>query len=121
MPSPSNSTSSSTQRPSSLSTSTSVTPNESATPKPPYRESFKRQKLNDKSDSFEREILKSINNVNQQMNQQQPQEQIKDEGPNMHFCKSLAPLLDKLSAEQNMLARIKIQQILYEIQFNKNL
>lgn len=91
------------------------------TPKLPYRESFKRQKHNNKCDSVERELLRSIKDVNAQINQQQHQPEQTDEGANMHFCKSLAPLLDNLSPEKNILARIKLQQVLYDIQFNKSI
>ncbi|XP_040577000.1 uncharacterized protein [Lepeophtheirus salmonis] len=43
----------------------------------------------------------------------------KNEGANQLFCRSLAPLFDELTPEQNMLARIRIQQVLYDIKFEK--
>lgn len=44
-----------------------------------------------------------------------------DENPNFLFCKSLVGLMDKLTPKQNMIARIKIQQILYEVKFDTTL
>ena len=44
--------------------------------------------------------------------------QTTDENPNLLFCKSLVGLMDELTPQQNMIARIKIQQILYEVKFN---
>jgi hypothetical protein len=34
------------------------------------------------------------------------------------FCKSLVPVLKEMSARQNRLAKIKINQLLFEIEFN---
>jgi len=86
---------------------------------PPYRESFKRHKPN-KVDAVEREIISSLKAVNEQI--QKPTDSTdKEDSPNLHFCNSLAPLMDDLSPEQIMIARIKIQQMLYEVKYNKTL
>ena len=39
----------------------------------------------------------------------------------MHFCKSLVSLLKALSLKKNSLARVKIQKVLFEIEFGENL
>ena len=36
----------------------------------------------------------------------------------MWFCQSLAPLLKKMPARQNRLAKIKINQLLFDMEFN---
>ena len=41
-----------------------------------------------------------------------------ENNPNLLFCRSLVGLMDELTPQQNMLARIKIQQILYQVKFN---
>ena len=43
------------------------------------------------------------------------------EDSNSLFCKSLVKTLSELSPEKNMLARIKINQVLFEIKFDKTL
>ena len=39
----------------------------------------------------------------------------------MHFCKSLVSLLKAFSLKKNSLARVKIQKVLFEIEFGENL
>jgi len=94
--------------------------NSTNTHTPPYRERFRRHKPN-KVDAVEREIISSLKAVNEQI--QKPTDSTdKEDSPNLHFCKSLAPLMDDLSPEQIMItARIKIQQMLYEVKYNKTL
>ena len=41
-----------------------------------------------------------------------------ENNPNLLFCRSLVGLMDELTPQQNMIARIKIQQILYQVKFN---
>ena len=89
----------------------------STTPKPSYRETFKRQKTNN---DIDRELFTSLKYINEEYAQKTNSEE-QMESPNMNFCKSLVPLLDKLGHEKNILARIKIQQIIYEIQYDKTL
>ena len=36
------------------------------------------------------------------------------------FCKSLIPILSSLSAKRNRQAKVKIQQILYELEFGED-
>ena len=56
--------------------------------------------------------LQEIKGVNQES---------KQDDSNSYFCKSLITSMEELTAEQNMLARIKIQQVLFEIKFDKNI
>ena len=85
------------------------------TPKVPYRQGFsKKRKLSSIDESVDKQILDSLNQLSQK-----PQAEEK-ESANSLFCKSLVSDLDALSPEENMLARIKIQQVLFDIKFNKS-
>ena len=118
----------STFQPRQISTPVRQSPDESVDdPTPRYREVSKKHKPNN-SEKIEREILKSLKSVNDQINapttnvtnvSSAPPKQ--EESSNMTFCKSLAPLMGELTSEQAMIARIKMQQVLYEIKFNKSL
>ena len=39
----------------------------------------------------------------------------------MHFCKSLVSSLKVISPNKNRLARVKIQKVLFEIEFGENI
>jgi len=38
--------------------------------------------------------------------------------PDTHFCLSLVGILNSLPSEQNALAKIKIQQLLFDLKYN---
>ena len=89
------------------------------TPKVTYRTNFSSKRRNQsKSDDIDREIMASLRSVNDQI-QQQPQTNTKEKSANSLFCKSLISTMDELTPEQTMLALIKIQQVLFEIKYNK--
>ena len=84
-----------------------------------YRTNFSsKRKTPSKPDDIDREILASLKSMN---DQPQTQEAVngKEESANSLFCKSLISSMDDLTPEQTMLARIKIQQVLFEIRYNK--
>ena len=60
--------------------------------------------------------LQDVNNQIKGVNQES-----KQDDSNSYFCKSLITSMEELTPEQNMLARIKIQKVLFEIKFNKNI
>jgi len=82
-----------------------------------YRENFSNKRRrncnNDTNKKVDLEIIKSIKNLNQTS---APGVQ-KEESSNSLFCKSLVAYLDVLPPEKNMLARIKIQQVLFDIKY----
>ncbi|XP_028396781.1 uncharacterized protein LOC114532138 [Dendronephthya gigantea] len=46
---------------------------------------------------------------------------VTDQDEDLLFCKSLVPILKKMPARQNRLAKIKINQLLFDIEFNDEL
>jgi len=84
-----------------------------------YRSNFNsKRKTPSKPDDIDREILASLKSMSDQPQQQEPVNAI-EESANSLFCKSLISTLDDLPPEQNMIARIRIQQVLFEIKYNK--
>ena len=77
----------------------------------------KRKTNHNQVDETDLVLIKSLENVNNQI--QQSREKDEKESSNFLFCKSLIEIMDTLSPEQNMEARIKMQQILFEIKYKK--
>ena len=86
-----------------------------------YWQKFNSTKGNkSKVDDVEKDLIESIKSVNNQIQQHQVSSTAeKEETPNSLFCRSLITTMDELTPEQCMIARIKIQQALYEIKYSK--
>ena len=69
--------------------------------------------------------VESLNNVNDPVNtivgQSVAPSQNDEIDTDMHFCKSLISSLKSLSPKSNSLAWVKIQKVLFEIEFGENL
>lgn len=77
----------------------------------------KKRKSN--SEELDQALLSSLNNVNTQLQEVSKESNRNEESSNFSFCKSIVELLDGLNPEQNMIARIKIQQVLFDIKYKK--
>ena len=77
----------------------------------------KKRKSN--SEELDQALLSSLNNVNTQLQEVSKESNRNEESSNFSFCKSIVELLDGLNPEQNMMARIKIQQVLFDIKYKK--
>ena len=69
--------------------------------------------------------MESLNNVNDAVKtivgQSVAPSQNEEIDTDMHFCKSLASSLKALSPKKNRLARVKIQEVLFEIELGENI
>lgn len=83
-----------------------------------YRSNFSSKRKTSKPDDIDTEILASLKSMNNQTPPQEPVN-VREESANSLFCKSLISSMDDLTPEQTMLARIKIQQVLFDIKYNK--
>lgn len=83
------------------------------------RKSLKKRKL--VPDEVDTALINSLSQINKQIQDEDESQKKKSEkeSSNTYFCKSIIDTLDTLSPEENMEARIKIQQILFEIKFRK--
>ena len=77
----------------------------------------RKRKTHNQDNEAELILMNTLQNVNKQI-QENKEENLK-KSSNVLFCKSLVEILDGLSPEQNMEARIKMQQILFEIRYKK--
>ena len=69
--------------------------------------------------------MESLKNVNDTVKTKTEQSFVRSQNDNidtdMHFCKSLVLSLKALSLKKNSLARVKIQKVLFDIEFGENL
>ena len=69
--------------------------------------------------------MESLKNVNDTVKTKTEQSFVRSQNDNidtdMHFCKSLVLSLKALSLKKNSLARMKIQKVLFDIEFGENL
>ena len=69
--------------------------------------------------------MESLKNVNDTVKTKTEQSFVRSQNDNidtdMHFCKSLVLSLKALSLKKNTLARVKIQKVLFDIEFGENL
>lgn len=71
----------------------------------------KQRKSEDRRDSIDALLIKTLSNYDPPQNTTI----MKEESSNMLFCKSLAPLLEKLPRKKNLTARLKMQQVLLDL------
>ena len=82
--------------------------------------SSRKRKLQDvKVNELYRKLLAELSDVSKKINDNSVADPKEDS--NALFCKSLIQSMEDLSEEQNMLARIKINQVLFEVKFGKKL
>lgn len=75
-----------------------------------------REKRKKSNESCERDkILKEINTIEKELRISE-----RDECEDTLFCRSLVPTLRKLSAKKNKIAKIKISQLLFELEFDES-
>lgn len=85
---------------------------------PTYMKRKRREEISDKIDCV---LLKTLSEMKETSNETQNMQQntTEDVDADFMFCKSLIPILKKLPAKKNGLAKIKIQALLYEIEFEE--
>jgi len=72
------------------------------------------------SERTDHEILSTIKDMNKQTNSLMTNMANNvEENENTHFCKSLVPIFDRLSPKENILAKIEVQKMLFNIEFNQ--
>lgn len=67
----------------------------------------------------QKRLMDSLNNVDRQLKEVTDNTNKNMERSNFLFCKSLVEILDDLTPEQNMDARIRMHQVLVEIKYKK--
>ena len=76
-------------------------------------------------ETIDLQLVESLKNVNDAVKtivgQSVAPSQNDEIDTDMHFFKSLVSLLKALSPKQNSLVRVKIQKVLFEIEFGENL
>jgi len=86
---------------------------------PPKKRSVRREATG-MSERTDHEILSTIKDMNKQTNSLMTNMANNvEENENTHFCKSLVPIFDRLSPKENILAKIEVQKVLFNIEFNQ--
>ena len=97
----------------------SITTPSSTDPRKPFISRKRSHPSSRESNEVDKLFISTLQDVNNQI--KEVNQEAKQDDSNSYFCKSLITTMEELTPEQNMLARIKIQQVLFEIKFNKNI
>lgn len=102
-------------------------PATTSTPSQSYASPFKKQKYEyqktKKANEIQLEIdallVKTLSkDLDNSSSEQAPKQRLRDNEPDVLFCLSLVDTLKKLDARKNAMAKMKIQQLLFEMEFD---
>lgn len=71
--------------------------------------------------NMDEQFLNALNDINETTKNivaREPKKTLEDD-EDMHFCKSIVPTLRKLPPRKNKVAKLKIQQLLFELEFDE--